>query len=289
MLYWNRSSGFWQEVHLSFLYRYLGKISTHHAPPPPPPAPPPPAHTPHPPCHVFWQIMTAWTILVEGHQGNISAVILKSVQWFLTRRFLKFSIQIYRENKPRPWRPHFLKNSNGLNNLGRESLKEHFRKIILKSVQWFLTRRFFKFLVKKSIFISSDLDMQWTVTIWTTLKEDQPRIILVKFGQNPISHLGDVVWRNFIFTQIIFWKRKCSCVAGRKLSKTDKICPLAIPIKISAISIHKSSLVKIHSFLCSATKSCKDIMLYPPKFWVPICPSATCSNLVSHGWLLCAS
>ena len=29
-------------------------------------------------------------------------IILKSVQWFLTRRFLKFSIQIYRENKPRP-------------------------------------------------------------------------------------------------------------------------------------------------------------------------------------------
>ena len=29
-------------------------------------------------------------------------VILKSVQWFLTRRFLKFSILIYRENKPCP-------------------------------------------------------------------------------------------------------------------------------------------------------------------------------------------
>ena len=27
-------------------------------------------------------------------------IILKSVQWFLTRRFLKFSIHIYRENKP---------------------------------------------------------------------------------------------------------------------------------------------------------------------------------------------
>ena len=50
------------------------------------------------------------------------------------------------------------------------------------------------FLVKKSIFSSCDLDMHWAGTIWTTLKEDQPRIISVKFGQIPISGLGgDVV------------------------------------------------------------------------------------------------
>ena len=78
--------------------------------------------------------------------------------------------------------------------LYRGSPKEHFCKIILKSDKRFLTRRFFKFLVKKSIFSSCDLDMQWTGTIWTTMKEDQPRIIPVKFGQNPISGLGgDVV------------------------------------------------------------------------------------------------
>ena len=36
--------------------------------------------------------------------------------------------------------------------------------------------------------------MQWTETIWTILKEDQPRFIPVKFGQIPISGLGaDVV------------------------------------------------------------------------------------------------
>ena len=53
---------------------------------------------------------------------------------------------------------------------------------------------FFMFLVKKSIFSSCDLDMLWTGTIWTILKEDQPRIIPVKFGQNSISGLGgDVV------------------------------------------------------------------------------------------------
>ena len=54
---------------------------------------------------------------------------------------------------------------------------------------------FFKFLIKKkSIFSSCDLDMQWTGTIWTTLKEDQPRIIPVKFGRILTSGLGgDVV------------------------------------------------------------------------------------------------
>ena len=103
-------------------------------------------------------------------------IIWKSVQWFLTRRFLKFSIQIYSENKPRPlaamffdkskwleqswyritkgpflqnymyicW-PCFLTNPNGLNNIATGSPKEHFCKIILKSVCWFRTRRFLKF------------------------------------------------------------------------------------------------------------------------------------------------
>ena len=37
--------------------------------------------------------------------------------------------------------------------------------------------------------------MQCTGTIWTTLKEDQPKNIPVKFGRIPISGLGaDVVW-----------------------------------------------------------------------------------------------
>ena len=49
-----------------------------------------------------------------------------------------------------------------------------------------------KIFLVKNLFLARDLDMQWTGTIWTTLKEDQPRIIPVKFGQNPISDL-DVV------------------------------------------------------------------------------------------------
>ena len=51
--------------------------------------------------------MTPWKNLVEDHQRNnlftkLNQVKLKSVQWFLTRRFSKFSIYIYRENKPHP-------------------------------------------------------------------------------------------------------------------------------------------------------------------------------------------
>ena len=41
--------------------------------------------------------------------------------------------------------------------------------------------------------------MDWN--FWTTLKEDQPRIIPVKFGQNPISGLGgEVISRNYLWT-----------------------------------------------------------------------------------------
>ena len=46
------------------------------------------------------------------------------------------------------------------------------------------------FQLKNFIFSSCDLDVQWTGTIRTTLKEQQPRSIVVEFGQNPISGLG---------------------------------------------------------------------------------------------------
>ena len=35
-----------------------------------------------------------------------------------------------------------------LNNLGRESRRKHFCQVIMKSVQWFLTKRCFKFSIK---------------------------------------------------------------------------------------------------------------------------------------------
>ena len=72
-------------------------------------------------------------------------VLLKSVKWFLTRRNLKFSIKIYRENKPRHLAAMFLTYHKGLNNLGRRSPKQHSFQVTLNAVQWFLSRRFLKF------------------------------------------------------------------------------------------------------------------------------------------------
>ena len=189
--YWNQSSGFWQEDFFSsFLYRYIGKIS------------------PTPSSHVFWQIMTAWTILVKGHQGNISAklywnrssgfwqedffssflyryigkisptplaAIFFDESWWLEQPwkrvtkdtflpsyieigpsvsdkkiFKVFYIDTYiGKISPAPWRPCFLTNPNGLNNLGKGSPKQHFCKIIWKSVQWFGTRWFLHFSIHR--------------------------------------------------------------------------------------------------------------------------------------------
>ena len=143
-VYGNRSSGFWQEDNLSFLYRYIGKISP----------------APWRPC--FLTNPNGLNNLGRGSpKKTFCKIILKSVQWFLTRRFFKvFYIDNIGKISPAPLRPCFLTNSNGLNNLGRGSPKEHFCKIIWKSVRWFLTRFFFfQFLVKKSIFSSCDLDM----------------------------------------------------------------------------------------------------------------------------------
>ena len=72
---WNWSSGFWQEDFKSFLYSYVGKIS------------------PAPSGHVFQRIMTAWTILEEGHQRNIPAILnWNQSRGFCLEDFLKFSI-----------------------------------------------------------------------------------------------------------------------------------------------------------------------------------------------------
>ena len=84
----------------------------------------------------------------ESPKEHFCKIIWKSVQWFLTRNFLSFLYRYVGKISPAPWRPCFLMNPNGLNNLGRGSPKEHFCKIILKSVQWFLTRRFLKFSIQ---------------------------------------------------------------------------------------------------------------------------------------------
>ena len=127
-LYGNWSSGFGQEDFYIFQYRYIGKISL----------------APWWPC--FLTNPNGLNNLGRGSPNkHFCKIIWKSVQWILTRRFLKFLNSYRGKLSPAPWRPCFLTNPNGLNNLGRGSLKEHFCKIILQSVQWFQARRFLKF------------------------------------------------------------------------------------------------------------------------------------------------
>ena len=57
----------------------------------------------------------------------------------------------------------------------------------------------FLFSAKKPIFNSCNLDVQWTGTTGTNLKDDQTRLIPVKVGQNPISGLGGDVFEEIIY------------------------------------------------------------------------------------------
>ena len=50
----------------------------------------------------------------------------KLVQWFLTRRFFKFSIKIYRENKPHPLAAMFFDKSKWLEQSWYRTTKEIF-------------------------------------------------------------------------------------------------------------------------------------------------------------------
>ena len=91
-LYWNRSHDF-QEDFKHFLYKY---------------------------------IMTAWIILVEGHQRNISAKLYWNQSCgFWQKEFQIFLYRYIGKISPAPWQPCFLRNHDGLNNLGRGSPKEY--------------------------------------------------------------------------------------------------------------------------------------------------------------------
>ena len=79
-------------------------------------------------------------------------VIMKSVQWFLTRKF--FVYRYIGKISPAPWRPCFLMNHDCLNNLDRGLHKKRSCNVILKSVQSFLTRRS----LKVSIFFLTNHD-----------------------------------------------------------------------------------------------------------------------------------
>ena len=77
-----------------------------------------------------------------------------------------------------------------LNKLGRGLLDEATYQISSLEALWFLTRRC---LSQKSIFSLCDLDMEWTRTSWTLIKESHLKINPAEFDKNPASSLEDVV------------------------------------------------------------------------------------------------
>ena len=86
-----------KKIFLSFLYRYIGKISP----------------TPWRSC-LLTKPNGLNNLSRKSPKEQFCKIILKSVQWFRTRRFLKFSIQIYKENKPRPLAAMFFDESKWL-------------------------------------------------------------------------------------------------------------------------------------------------------------------------------
>ena len=81
----------------------------------------------------------------------------------------------------------FLMNQDGLNNLGRGSPKEHFCQIILKLIQWFLTRSLLKFF---SFGCYGNQNSAWIPNLLTIFNQYHPRIIPVKFNKNWRRGLG---------------------------------------------------------------------------------------------------
>ena len=141
-----------------------------------------------------------WTIFVRDHQRNISAKLFwNRSSGFWPEDFKSFLCSYIGKISPAPWRPCFSTNPNGLNNLGRGSPKENFCKIISKSVQWFLTRRFLKFsmqIYRKSKppppppppHPTPGSHVFWRIQMaWTILVEDHLRNISAKLYRNRSS------------------------------------------------------------------------------------------------------
>ena len=95
-------------------------------------------------------------------------------------------IDIKGKISPDPLWPSVFTNHDGLNNLARGSPKEHFCQIILKSVNWFLTRRFLKI-------FSFGCHSKWIPNLRTSFSQYHPRSNPVKICYNWLNGLGDVV------------------------------------------------------------------------------------------------
>ena len=145
--------------------------------------------------------MMVWTILAVGHQRNIAA----RLYWNLPCSFWqeKFSIYIYRKNKPRPLE-RFLTNYHRLNNLGRGSPKKHFWYISYwNQSSGFWQEEFYSFLysyIGKTSPTHGDRDFFFffffwkTMMVWTILIEGHKRSIAVILYWNRSSSF----WQEYI-------------------------------------------------------------------------------------------
>ena len=121
-------------------------------------------------------------------------IILKSIEPFWRRRFLKFYYMPYSENKPRPQRPCFLSDQNFFKESKKDPPKEHSCQIIMKSIEPFYSRRFFKFtichIVKTSPAHGGHVFCRIKISS-RNLEEVHPRNIHAKLYWNPLSHFGE--------------------------------------------------------------------------------------------------
>ena len=136
-LHWNLSSGFQQEDFFKFSIKMYRE------------------NKPRPLAAIFfWQIMTAWTILVNGYQGNISAKLYwnRSSGFWQEDFFSSFLYRYIGKISPAPLQPRF-DESWLLEQPWQRVTKDTFLPCYIETpppptpplVHWFLTRRFLKF------------------------------------------------------------------------------------------------------------------------------------------------
>ena len=171
-LYRNQDSCFWQEDFLKFSIKIYRKISP----------------GPWRPCFLTNPngLNNPGRGLLKEHFCKIILIVLKIPGTEVSDKkiFKVFYIDYIGKISPAQWRPCFLTNVNSFNNLGKGSPKEHFCKIILKSVQSFLTRRFLKFSIyrcKGKISPAPGGHVFWRIQMsWTILVEDHHRNIFLQ-------------------------------------------------------------------------------------------------------------
>ena len=118
---------------------------------------------------------------IEGHPRNISPKLFENrPNTFGEEDFFSFHhiLAIYGKIAPPPWQLCFSTNQHGFNESDRGSPKEHFYKIIWKSVNEFVRRWIVKFF---SFRCHGNQNSEWIPKIWRNSCETIGRMLSVKF------------------------------------------------------------------------------------------------------------